>query len=97
MTPDRVPAAEEGDFAGGLSKTLYAAYQARLRQLNTCDFGDLLLHMVEVLRSRPDVLAEYGRRFRYILVDEYQDTNVVQYLWLRAAGAGAPQSLLRRG
>ena len=83
VTPDKVTAAEEGDFAGGLSRTLYAAYQARLRQLNTCDFGDLLLHMVEVLRNHPDVLAEYGRRFRYILVDEYQDTNVVQYLWLR--------------
>ena len=83
VTPDRVPASEEGDFAGGLSKQLYASYQARLAQLNTCDFGDLLLHMVEVLRNHPDVLAEYGRRFRYILVDEYQDTNVVQYMWLR--------------
>ena len=83
VTPEKVPASEEGDYAGGLSKTLYAAYQARLRQLNTCDFGDLLLHMTEVLRTRPDILAEYGRRFRYILVDEYQDTNLVQYLWLR--------------
>ncbi len=83
VTPERVPAAEETDFAGGHAKALYAAYQARLRQLNTADFGDLLLHMTEVLRNHPDVLAEYGRRFRYILVDEYQDTNVVQYLWLR--------------
>ena len=83
VTPDKVTVAEEGDFAGGMAKTLYAAYQARLRQLNTADFGDLLLHMVEVLRSRPDILAEYGRRFRYILVDEYQDTNLVQYMWLR--------------
>ena len=83
VRPDRVPAAEETDFAGGHAKALYAAYQARLRQLNTADFGDLLLHMTEVLRNHPDVLAEYGRRFRYILVDEYQDTNVVQYLWLR--------------
>ena len=83
VTPDRVPAAEETDFALGQSKALYAAYQARLRALNTADFGDLLLHMVEVLRTRPEVLAEYGRRFRYILVDEYQDTNVVQYMWLR--------------
>jgi DNA helicase-2/ATP-dependent DNA helicase PcrA len=83
VTPERVPAEEETDFAGGLSKTLYAAYQARLRQLNTADFGDLLLHMTEILRTRPDILAEYGRRFRYILVDEYQDTNLVQYLWLR--------------
>ena len=83
VTPERVPAAEETEFAGGHAKALYAAYQARLRQLNTADFGDLLLHMTEVLRNHPEVLADYGRRFRYILVDEYQDTNVVQYLWLR--------------
>ena len=83
VTPDKVPAAEEGEYAGGLSKPLYAAYQERLKQLNTCDFGDLLLHMTEILRTRPEILAEYGRRFRYILVDEYQDTNLVQYLWLR--------------
>ena len=83
VVPAKVPASEEGEFAGGHAKALYEAYQARLRQLNTADFGDLLLHMTEVLRNNPDVLAEYGRRFRYILVDEYQDTNVVQYLWLR--------------
>ncbi len=83
LTPDRVTAVEEGDFAGGQSRTLYAAYQARLKQLNTADFGDLLLHMTEVLRNQPDVLAQYHRMFRYVLVDEYQDTNLVQYLWLR--------------
>ena len=83
LTPDRVTAAEEGDFAGGQSRNLYAAYQARLKQLNTADFGDLLLHMTEILRGNPDILAQYHRMFRYILVDEYQDTNLVQYLWLR--------------
>jgi len=83
LTPDRVTAAEEGDFAGGQSRTLYEAYQARLKQLNTADFGDLLLHMTEILRSKPEILAQYHQRFRYILVDEYQDTNLVQYLWLR--------------
>ena len=83
VTPARVPAEEEGDFAQGQSKALYAAYQARLAQLNTADFGDLLLHMTEVLRNEPDILAQYHRIFRYILVDEYQDTNVVQYMWLR--------------
>ncbi len=83
VTPDRIPAAEETDFAAGQCKSLYAAYQARLAQLNTADFGDLLLHMTEILRTRPDILAEYHRRFRYILVDEYQDANTVQYLWLR--------------
>ena len=81
--PDRVGAADVGDFAGGHAANLYAAYQDRLKQLNTADFGDLMLHMVHIFRSYPDVLAEYHRRFRYILVDEYQDTNVVQYLWLR--------------
>ncbi len=83
LTPGRVTAAEEGDFAGGQSRTLYEAYQARLKQLNTADFGDLLLHMTEILRSKPEILAQYHRMFRYILVDEYQDTNLVQYLWLR--------------
>jgi len=88
LTPDRVTAAEEGDFAGGQSRNLYAAYQSRLKQLNTADFGDLLLHMTEVLRTQPDILADYHRRFRYILVDEYQDTNLVQYLWLRLLAQG---------
>ncbi len=83
LTLDRVTAAEEGDFAGGQSRSLYEAYQARLKQLNTADFGDLLLHMTEILRSKPEILAQYHQRFRYILVDEYQDTNLVQYLWLR--------------
>ena len=88
LTPDRVTVAEEGDFAGGQSRNLYAAYQSRLKQLNTADFGDLLLHMTEVLRTHPDVLADYHRRFRYILVDEYQDTNLVQYMWLRLLAQG---------
>ena len=83
LTPERVTPAEDTDFAAGRSRDLYAAYQARLRALNAADFGDLLLHMTEVLRGQPDVLAQYHQRFRYILVDEYQDTNLVQYLWLR--------------
>jgi DNA helicase-2/ATP-dependent DNA helicase PcrA len=83
LTPDRVTYAEDTDFAAGRSCALYAAYQDRLRALNAADFGDLLLHMTEILRTHPDVLAQYHRAFRYILVDEYQDTNVVQYLWLR--------------
>jgi DNA helicase-2/ATP-dependent DNA helicase PcrA len=83
QTPERVTAAEEGDFAGGRMHEIYATYQLRLRALNAADFGDLMLHMTEILRAQPDVLAQYHRMFRYILVDEYQDTNVVQYLWLR--------------
>jgi DNA helicase-2/ATP-dependent DNA helicase PcrA len=82
-TPDRVNEAEVGDFAGGRATEIYRAYQERLRSLNAADFGDLMLHMTEIMRSEPDVLAQYHRFFRYILVDEYQDTNVVQYLWLR--------------
>ena len=88
LTPERVTPAEDTDFAAGRSRELYAAYQARLRALNAADFGDLLLHMTEVLRGQPDVLADYHRRLRYILVDEYQDTNLVQYLWLRLLAQG---------
>ncbi|MEI6099934.1 MAG: 3'-5' exonuclease, partial [Alphaproteobacteria bacterium] len=62
---------------------LYEAYQQRLRTLNAVDFGDLLLYCVVIFQKHPDVLAQYQRWFRYILVDEYQDTNVAQYLWLR--------------
>ena len=83
ITPARVTAAEDTDFAGGQARALYQAYQARLAALNTADFGDLLLHTTEILRSHPEVLAQYHRMFRYILVDEYQDTNLIQYLWLR--------------
>ncbi|WP_428487571.1 ATP-dependent helicase [Rhodopila sp.] len=88
LTPERVSANEDTDFANGRARALYEAYQARLRTLNAADFGDLLLHMTEILRSQPDILADYHRRFRYILVDEYQDTNLVQYLWLRLLAQG---------
>jgi DNA helicase-2/ATP-dependent DNA helicase PcrA len=81
--PEKVPASEHGDFALGRSVRLYTAYQERLRTLNACDFGDLLLHNLTLFERHADVLAEYQRRFRAILVDEYQDTNVAQYLWLR--------------
>ena len=82
-TPDQLPAAEGAHFANGRGQALYAQYQDRLRILNACDFGDLLLHNLTIFTRHPDVLAEFHRRFRYILVDEYQDTNVAQYLWLR--------------
>jgi DNA helicase-2/ATP-dependent DNA helicase PcrA len=83
LTPARITRADDTDFAAGRAQELYAAYQARLRALNAADFGDLLLYMTELLRDKPDILAQYHRMFRYILVDEYQDTNLVQYLWLR--------------
>ncbi|MEW5684179.1 MAG: UvrD-helicase domain-containing protein [Pseudomonadota bacterium] len=81
--PDQLPTAESGHFANGKGQALYRLYQERLRILNACDFGDLLLHNITIFTSQPDVLAEYHSRFRYLLVDEYQDTNVAQYLWLR--------------
>ena len=81
-TPDQVPSAEAGAYDHkGID--LYAAYQTRLKELNACDFGDLLLHMVTIFQKHEDVLANYQRWYKYILVDEYQDTNVAQYLWLR--------------
>ena len=83
LMPDKVPAAEIGDFANGRTVELYRDYQGRLQTLNACDFGDLLMLNVELFRTDAAVLADYQRRFRYILVDEYQDTNVAQYLWLR--------------
>ena len=83
LTPEGITPAEDSDFASGRARSLYADYQARLLSLNACDFGDLLLHTVTLLQRQPEVLAECQRRFRYLLVDEYQDTNTVQYLWLR--------------
>jgi DNA helicase-2/ATP-dependent DNA helicase PcrA len=82
-TPDRLPAAEGAAFANNRGQALYRLYQERLRILNACDFGDLLLHNITIFTSQPDVLAEFHDRFKFILVDEYQDTNVAQYLWLR--------------
>ncbi|HYG88682.1 MAG TPA: UvrD-helicase domain-containing protein [Azospirillum sp.] len=83
LTPDRLAEADGGEVAGGRLVALYRQYQDRLRTLNACDFGDLLLHNLAIFQKHPDVLAEYHRKFRYVLVDEYQDTNVAQYLWLR--------------
>ncbi len=86
LTPEQVPAGEGAAFAGGRGRKLYAAYQERLKVLNAVDFGDLLLECIRLFREHPDVLRQYQARFRYILVDEYQDTNVAQYLWLRLLG-----------
>ncbi|HEX7946222.1 MAG TPA: UvrD-helicase domain-containing protein, partial [Phenylobacterium sp.] len=81
--PDQLPPAEAQAFANGKGQAMYRLYQERLRILNACDFGDLLLHNLTIFTQHPDVLAEFHNRFRYLLVDEYQDTNVAQYLWLR--------------
>ena len=83
LSPDRVPAEDAMELAGGKIVQLYRQYQERLLTLNAADFGDLMLHCVELFQKHPEVLAEYHDRFSYMLVDEYQDTNVAQYLWLR--------------
>ncbi|WP_050931584.1 ATP-dependent helicase [Aestuariivita boseongensis] len=82
LTPEKVPAADAGAY-NNKGVELYAQYQRRLIELNAVDFGDLLLHMLTIFQTHEDVLAQYQRWFRYILVDEYQDTNVAQYMWLR--------------
>jgi DNA helicase-2/ATP-dependent DNA helicase PcrA len=83
LTPEQIPAGEGAAFANGRGKKLYQAYQERLKTLNAADFGDLLLECIRLFRENPEVLRQYQLRFKYILVDEYQDTNVAQYLWLR--------------
>ena len=88
QTPDRVPDSDIGDFALGRTRELYTAYQDRLLTLNACDFGDLLLHCLTLFGKEPDILRNYQNRFKAILVDEYQDTNVAQYLWLRLLAQG---------
>ncbi len=89
LAPDQVPAGEGASFANGKGRKLYCAYQERLKVLNAADFGDLLLECIRLFRTQPEVLRHYQARFKYILVDEYQDTNVAQYLWLRLLGQSA--------
>ena len=88
LTPDKVPAGDRAELADGRAPTLFRLYQERLATLNAADFGDLLLHNLTIFTTRADILADYQHRFRYILVDEYQDTNVAQYLWLRLLAQG---------
>ncbi len=83
LNPHELDAAESELYANGRGQELYTAYQDRLKALNACDFGDLLLHMLTLLKTDRAVLEQYQQRFKYILVDEYQDTNSSQYLWLR--------------
>jgi DNA helicase-2/ATP-dependent DNA helicase PcrA len=83
LNPQDLDANENERYANGRGQEFYAAYQARLRTLNACDFGDLLLHILNLLKTNREILKRYQERFKYILVDEYQDTNSSQYLWLR--------------
>ena len=89
LTPDRVAGEDAHLFANGKAIKCYEIYQARLKVLNACDFGDLLIHNITLFQKNPDVLAEYHAKFKYVLVDEYQDTNVAQYLWLRLLAQGS--------
>ncbi|MER9598882.1 ATP-dependent helicase, partial [Mesorhizobium sp. M0244] len=91
LGPADIPEGDARAFANGKGRELYKAYQERLQTLNACDFGDLLCHPIRIFRANPDVLKEYHKRFKYILVDEYQDTNTAQYMWLRLL-AQRPQS-----
>ena len=89
LRPEDVSEGEAQGYAFGKGKTLYRQYQERLKALNAADFGDLLLETLHILKTHPDILADYRDRFRYMLVDEYQDTNVVQYLWLNLLARGS--------
>jgi DNA helicase-2/ATP-dependent DNA helicase PcrA len=89
LRPERVPEGESFAYANGKGRELYAAYQHRLKELNAADFGDLLLENLRLFQEHPDVLAQYQTRFQFMLVDEYQDTNVAQYLWLRLLAQGS--------
>jgi DNA helicase-2/ATP-dependent DNA helicase PcrA len=88
LTPDKVKADDAGEFANGRAADIYRQYQGRLAEVNAVDFGDLVMLCVSLWQQHPDVLEQYHRRFRHILVDEYQDTNVAQYLWLRLLAQG---------
>jgi len=79
LTPDKLRPGDGNAFADGRGGALYAFYQKRLQQLNACDFGDLLLHNLTIFTQYPEVLKKYHAKFRYLLVDEYQDTNIAQY------------------
>ena len=105
LGPAEIPEGDARAFANGKGRELFAAYQERLKTLNACDFGDLLCHPIRILRANPDVLADYHKRFKYILVDEYQDTNTAQYMWLRLlsqrpqskfSSAGLPSAEVRK-
>ncbi|WP_336294295.1 ATP-dependent helicase [Bartonella sp. CB169] len=83
LSPEYISESDSYSFGNGMGQKLYRSYQDRLKNINACDFGDLLLHPISIFQHNPDILREYHSKFRYILVDEYQDTNTAQYLWLR--------------
>tara|TARA_A100001037_G_scaffold289402_1_gene301083 strand:- start:5954 stop:8311 length:2358 start_codon:yes stop_codon:yes gene_type:complete len=90
---ERIEILDKGEFANGEAPSIFLDYQKRLEILNAADFGDLLAHCITIFKSNPDLLSSYQKRFKYILVDEYQDTNVAQYLWLRLLAATEDQNI----
>jgi len=96
LDPAQIPEGDARAFANGRGRELYTAYQNRLKTLNACDFGDLLLHPIRIFKANPDILGEYHQKFKYILVDEYQDTNTAQYMWLRLLAQRSPTSSAAR-
>ncbi len=80
LTPDMV---NEKEYCNGKMQIIYRSYQNRLQQLNCVDFGDIILLVLQILKNENDILKQYQSRFKYILVDEYQDTNIAQYQWLK--------------
>ncbi|GHF21181.1 DNA helicase [Kordiimonas sediminis] len=88
QAPDQIPQGEGYAFANGMGGELYQQYQDRLKILNACDFGDLMMHVIKLFQHNPDILKQYHAQFRYIMVDEYQDTNTAQYMWLRLLAQG---------
>lgn len=93
ITYDNMPNNENGDFHGVSIATLYRAYQNSLKNLQACDFGDLTLYNLELFNNHPEVCTLYQNKFRYLLVDEYQDTNICQYLWLRILVQQSPHNI----
>ncbi len=96
LAPDQISEGDARSFGDGKGRELYRQYQQRLKILNAVDFGDLLTECIRLFRENDDVLADYRNRFKYILVDEYQDTNVAQYLWLRLLAGGKTLGLAPR-
>ena len=87
--PEKLTSQNNFKFAEGKGKKVYEIYQSRLKILNACDFGDLLLLNLELFKENLDILKKYHEKFKYILVDEYQDTNICQYLWLKLLAQGS--------
>ena len=88
LLPENLTAGDIPDLYNGKAADYYLRYQNRLRTLDAVDFGDLLLLCITLFRKFPEILTDYHRRFKFISVDEYQDTNVAQYLWLRLLAQG---------